>query len=240
MDPGETREDPSPSQQTEQKGLRARLRSAESYGLVFLAILLSLGFTAAGDNTLWSRLLTLFFSGSALLLALWTSHVRRNILLLALGVLVIGLFLALLQGLLAWQQWIWLPEALNLLLIVLTPIAMVQRLLTKQRINGQTILGALCIYLLLGLFFADLYSILNVLTPMSIFLEHPKATLSDYLYFSFITLTTTGYGDLAPQSGTARALAVIEALSGQLYLVTIVALLVGHFGKAHVRQRKEE
>lgn len=240
MESGETTGEVSSSRRDRRRSLLTRLRTDKGYGLVLLSIILALGVTAAGGDNVWSRLLTVLFSGSAMLLALWASRVRKKILLLALGVLVFSLALVLWQGFLGRERFAWLPEALNLLLITLTPIAIVRRLLVEQKINWQTILGALCIYLLLGLFFTDLYAILNAFTPMSIFLEYPKATLSDYLYFSYITITTTGYGDLAPQSGLARALAVIEALSGQLYLVTVLALLVGNFGKAQVRHRREE
>lgn len=70
---------------------------------------------------------------------------------------------------------------------------------------------------------------------MPIFVQAKHPSQSDDLYFSYITLTTVGYGDLTPDSGLTRALVVVEALSGQLYLVTVVAVLVGNFGMSRTR-----
>ena len=66
------------------------------------------------------------------------------------------------------------------------------------------------------------------------------ATVADYLYFSFVTQTTVGYGDLTAAGGFGRALAVLEALIGQLYLVTVIALLVSNLGSARRRARERD
>jgi voltage-gated potassium channel Kch len=96
----------------------------------------------------------------------------------------------------------------------------------------QSVLGAVCIYLVIGMLYASVDSGLSQLTGQPFFAGAPKVSSSQYTYFSFITLTTVGYGDLTPGPGAARALAVVEALTGQLYLVTVIALIVGNFGRA--------
>ena len=88
-------------------------------------------------------------------------------------------------------------------------------------------LGAICIYILLGMAFAFIYTAIGQIGSEPFFSEQATASSADYQYFSFVTLTTTGYGDLTAAQGFGRAIAVLEGLSGQLYLVTIVALLVG-------------
>jgi voltage-gated potassium channel len=104
-----------------------------------------------------------------------------------------------------------------------------------------TVLGALCIYVLLGLSFAFVFEAVGNLGSQPFFapLEHGRR--SDYTYFSFITMATVGYGDLTPQGGLGRALAVIEGLFGQIYLVTAVAALVGAIGRARApRQGRDK
>jgi len=103
-------------------------------------------------------------------------------------------------------------------------------------VEGSTILGALCIYLLLGLFFAYLYSAVGAVAG-PFFAQQPEAAIVDYLYFSYTSLTTVGYGDLSAAEDLGRMLAVSEALTGQLYLVTVVALLVGNIGRDRTRSR---
>jgi voltage-gated potassium channel Kch len=78
--------------------------------------------------------------------------------------------------------------------------------------------------------FAFVYAAIGTLGSNPFFAQVNHATISDYLYFSFITLTTVGYGDLTAAGGFGRASAVMEALLGQIYLVTVVAVLVGAIG----------
>ena len=92
--------------------------------------------------------------------------------------------------------------------------------------------GALCIYLLIGMLFAFAFGALAVLQPGALFSNGTEGDLQSHLYFSFITITTTGYGDLAPAGNLARSLSMLEALIGQLYLVTVVAVIVGNLGRA--------
>ena len=94
-----------------------------------------------------------------------------------------------------------------------------------------TVLGAVCVYVLLGLSFAFAFEAVGDLGSRPFFASQEAGTRSDYVYFSFVTLATVGYGDLTPQGGLGRALAVTEALPGQVYLITAVAALVGNLGR---------
>lgn len=93
------------------------------------------------------------------------------------------------------------------------------------RVDHEKVAAAVCVYLLLGVVWGDLFELVNILIPGSF----NTATLSpgDFLYYSFITLSTLGYGDITPVNGPAQALAYTEALVGQLYLTILVARLVG-------------
>jgi hypothetical protein len=85
---------------------------------------------------------------------------------------------------------------------------------------------------LLGLSFGFAFVAVGEIGSRPFFASQERGTLSDYMYFSFVTLATLGYGDLTPQGGIGRALAVTEGLIGQIYLVTAVAALVSNIGRA--------
>jgi uncharacterized membrane protein len=114
------------------------------------------------------------------------------------------------------------------------PIAIIRRLVRQPVINFTTVAGALCVYLLVGLFFALLYWSTGALHDGRFFVQTSDPSGVDFVYFSFVTLTTTGYGDLTAQLDTGRMCAVLEALFGQLYLVSIVALLVANMGRGRL------
>jgi hypothetical protein len=91
-----------------------------------------------------------------------------------------------------------------------------------------TMFGVLCVYLLLGMSFAFLYGVIDAFSSADVFAQGIDATQADFLYFSFSTLTTTGFGDLTAGTGLGRAFAITEALVGQIYLVTVVAAIVSN------------
>ena len=86
--------------------------------------------------------------------------------------------------------------------------------------------GVLCVYLLVGMFFSFVYGSIDRYGGSPFFAGGQPATVARCLYFSFTTLTTVGYGDLTAGSNLGHTLAVSEALLGQIYLITIVSLLV--------------
>ena len=91
--------------------------------------------------------------------------------------------------------------------------------------------GVLCIYLLLGMLFAFIYGIVGVASSDPFFAQHATAeTTKNFLYFSFVTITTVGYGDLTAATNVGRSFAIAEALTGQIYMVTVVAAIVGGLG----------
>jgi hypothetical protein len=91
--------------------------------------------------------------------------------------------------------------------------------------------GVLCLYLLIGLMFAVAYGAIDEVSDTSFF-TNGSTQRDDYLYFSFTTLSTVGYGDLTAATNLGRSLAITEALVGQLYLVTVVAVIVSNLGPA--------
>jgi hypothetical protein len=197
--------------------------------LLILTCLLVIGLAGLVPE---GRVLVLLLLGGTLLFTLHTSQVPRRVQrrarLLVGGAVGLSL-LALASGRLAIAEGV--ATVVAALLVLAIPPAIARRLLRRPVIDAATVMGALCVYLLVGLLFTLLFALTVVLGQGPFFanVEAPDGT--DYLYFSFVTLTTVGYGDLVARGSLGRMLAVTEALLGQLYLVTVVALLVGNIGR---------
>jgi hypothetical protein len=119
----------------------------------------------------------------------------------------------------------------NALLVILAPPAVAIGLLRNLRATGTVsvtvVAGVLCLYLLLGLFFAFIYTAVQNLGGAPFFANGAGATSDRSVYFSFVTLATLGYGDYTARTNLGHTLSVTEALLGQIYLVTVVATIVG-------------
>jgi len=113
----------------------------------------------------------------------------------------------------------------GLLVTATLPITL-SRVIRHPRVTRETVLGALCAYVLVGLLFAFLYLAVSDLRSGPFFAQPGEHVQSEFLYYSFVTLTTLGFGDLSPSVGLPQALTAIEALLGQIFLVTMVARLV--------------
>jgi len=113
-----------------------------------------------------------------------------------------------------------------MLLVTATLPVTLSRVLRHRRVTHETVLGALCSYVLLGLMFAFLYLAVDDFVVDRFFAQEGAHEQSEFVYFSFVTLTTLGFGDLSPAVGLPQALTVLEALCGQIFLVTLVARLV--------------
>jgi len=146
--------------------------------------------------------------------------------------LVLGVFALaprLLEPLLL-QRWPWATEGLGAVLLGFVAWVVLREVLSHQRVTSETIYGALCVYLLAGLIWSQVYTMVESADPGSF--RFPES-LSDGValqqalsYFSLVTQTTLGYGDVVPVSPAARSLAVGQAVFGQLYLAVLIARLV--------------
>jgi hypothetical protein len=149
----------------------------------------------------------------------------------AIGVGVVGLIAAL-----TWggddtpDKFSTIPALFGMVFAAAIPVMILRRIGTTFTINRNVIAGALAIFLAIGTFFS--YGVFAIQSWSGHFFTdgvvHP---FRDAVYFSYITITTTGYGDLTPAAPLGRLLAALEALIGQIYLVTVVALVVGNLGR---------
>jgi hypothetical protein len=115
------------------------------------------------------------------------------------------------------------------LILLLTAVLIVRRVLARPTVTIQSIYGALSAYLIVGLMFAAFYAAAQAFGTAPFFSDHQPANTQTFQYFSFTTLTTLGYGDFTAAGNDGRATAVIEALTGQVFLATLVARLVAAY-----------
>ncbi len=120
--------------------------------------------------------------------------------------------------------------SLSAIFFVLITIALITHVAKADNVKASTLLCAVNSYLLIGLSLSMLFIILELIVPNSFNLAgNPAKMFSTFLYFGFVTLTTLGYGDILPLTPVARSMAALTALFGQIYLVTIMAFLIGKF-----------
>jgi hypothetical protein len=199
------------------------------YGLVLLLTMASIALALSVSTSDGTRFATIVLQAATLVAAVRTADVHGGTRLAAgaalLVVVVAGVGWAISGDVPP------TPAAIvNGLLVGVAPVAIARGLvrdLREQRgVDISTLAGVLAVYLLAGMFFSFLYGIVGAVDPDRLFDQLADSTREDQLYFSFVTLCTVGYGDLTPVGGWARGIAVAEMLVGQIYLVTIVSLIV--------------
>jgi hypothetical protein len=112
------------------------------------------------------------------------------------------------------------------LLYFIAPLSIMRHLITRPKVDAETFLGALAAYLLLGMFFAFAYLVMAALQGTPFFGAAGAGTASQTLFFSFTTLTTTGYGNYVPTESLGQSVAVLEMLIGQIFLATAIAKVI--------------
>lgn len=197
------------------------------FGLVLALLLATFVFMASAPTGAWTRVVTVALQGLTLLAAFRASQVSRRMFRITALVVLIA-FLSSLGSLAVTTSTdsSGAFDIVSVLMVAAAPIAIARALWLRPVIDFHTVLGAICIYVLVGMLFAFVDSAIGVLGSDPFFVQTNDASIADYLYFSFITLTTVGYGDFTAAGGLGRALASLEALLGQVYLVTVVATIV--------------
>lgn len=199
-------------------------RSLLLFVLVFAGLLAWVGL----PDRLGPRMLQVLLEGAAVVVAVQLAGASRRLLpVLAAGVVLV-VAVGVVSGVSDGRVGRTLVAVVHLLLVVVVPPLLVSSLRSQRAVTVQTVLGALTVYLLIGQFFASAYAVLAAVDPAPFFSNGTDGSPADMSYFSFVTLTTVGFGDFTAATRPGRMLVVLEALAGQFYLVTVVALTVGN------------
>ena len=205
------------------------------YAWLLVLILVGIGFGLGAPDEPWARLVTLVFQSATLLAALQVSGAHPYIVRaasIAVAVAIVGtagVFITVGEiGRFA-------GRTVGLMLVVLAPAAIIHGIVRQARTAGvmtvRTMFGVLCVYLLIGVGFGFAYGVISAADADRFFAQIKGGDHADFLYFSFASLTTTGFGDLTAATPLGRSMAVTEALLGQVYLVTVVALIVSNMAR---------
>ena len=207
--------------------LLRKFRSADSYGLLVVMIAVTYVLAVWLDHS-WGATVVLFIQIATVRLALRTSMARRPLRLTADALFVVSgigavanLFIGTRDDLLPFVFF-----ASGAVLYFIAPFSILRHIVFRREVDGETMLGALAAYLLFGMAFAFSYRFIGEVQSEPFFGVDGKGTVAQDLFFSFVTLTTTGYGNLVPEDNPGQTIAVLEALLGQLFLVTAVAKFV--------------
>jgi Ion channel len=209
-------------------------RRRERFGVLLAAIIAVFAIEGIAEPAAWEQILTTVLLGVTLLLAFFAADVKpkfmRPMIVVVVAVIILSVVEAI-NGNLDGAS----TRIANALLVLLAPPAIVigvlRSLRAKQAVTLEAVIGVLCVYILLGLFFAFLYGSIYHVSGESFFAAGQSSTGSHLVYFSFTSLTTVGYGDLTARTNLGHTLAVSEALLGQIYLVTVVSVLVANLGR---------
>lgn len=214
-----------------------RLRRGDTYGLLLALLMVTYVLIALLERSPWERFVMAMAIGGVVLLTLHTSHVRNRAFYLAVALVAIIDLATFVQGLVGREGNDGTGYVMFVLLLI-SPIVILARILRHEVISVETILGALCVYVLLGIAFAGIFAGINDIESTGFFAQPGAQSNVDFLYFSFVTITTVGYGDLTAGTDVGRVIVTFEALIGQVFLVTLVARLVSLYGSS-LRRRDE-
>jgi hypothetical protein len=201
-------------------------RVANAFGLVLLLVLATyvLGSLTAPHG--WSSVFTALLASAAAVVALAGADVRVVVLRGSFLVAIAAIVLAAISAISGDETFLGISGLLMTLLLTLAAGAILRTVVTENRVGFRTILGAISVYTILGLLYSFLYVALDRIQSTPFFGSGVTLEHGDFLFFSFTTLTTTGYGNLVPAGQPGKMFAGLEMLMGQIFLVTLVAGLV--------------
>jgi hypothetical protein len=221
------------SSPVEPRSAGRRLR--ERYGLLLAAIVVTFAVQGIATPGPVEQVAVCALLGVTLLLALWATNTKPRITRPATVFVILVLIASLAQALNGEIDSA-ATRAANAVLVALAPPAIVLGVLRdlreRETVTIQAVLGVLCVYILIGMFFGFVYGTLGRLGAAPFFAGGQQSSVASCLYFSFTTLSTVGFGDLTARSNLGHTLSVTEALLGQIYLVTVVSLLVANLGRS--------
>lgn len=215
-------------------------RSRDAFGLVLAAVLLTYVLASLLSNRGWEAVVLCLATSATSVIALVSAHARSRLVRVALWLSGATILLAAIGAAGGGRFWLNLATVVQVALLTVAMGAVLRRVVTSDRVGSRTILGALSVYAVLGLLFTFVYGFVDRVQGGPFFEGHAQPAGGDFLFFSYTTLTTTGYGNLVPGGQPGRMISGLEMMIGQIFLVTLVAGLVSLWRPGEGLKRRQE
>jgi hypothetical protein len=202
--------------------------------LLFLLLLTTLILFPYAEATVFGYYAFRVIGSSAILISVYAANFRRSLLIFVLVLAVPAVIQRFLLPRAQVSSFSIVNMVLSFIFDVVVVVVIFRHVFAREQANSETVFGALCIYLLVGFSFASVYHMVSIIQPNAFYLDphanfHTVPDRFDFIYYSFGTMTSLGAAGITPVSAHARAISVLEAILGVLYLAVLVARLMGAY-----------
>jgi len=215
-------------------------RVSDAFGLVLALVLLTYVLTSLLGNHGWSAVVLIVATSATSVVALVSSHVKARVIRLSLWLSVLTIALAAIAAVGDERWFLNIASLIQIALLTVAMAAVLWRVVSSAEVGSRTILGAISVYTVLGILFTFVYGTIDRIQGGPFFEEVAHPIGSDFIFFSYTTLTTTGYGNLVPGGQPGRMVSGLEMMIGQIFLVTLVAGLVSLWRPGEALRRRRE
>jgi hypothetical protein len=223
-----------------ERWLRRAERVRDAFGLVLVLVLITYVLTSLLGNHGWEAVILTLATSATSIIALTSSHARARLVRSAIWLSALTIGLAVIAAISGERTWLNFASVIQIGLLALAMGAVLHRVVSTAEVGSRTILGAISVYTVLGILFTSVYGTVARIQDGPFFEGTPNPAGSDFLFFSYTTLTTTGYGNLVPGGQPGRMIAGLEMMIGQIFLVTLVAGLVSLWRPGEALRRRQE
>jgi hypothetical protein len=227
-------------EQRSQRWVERAERIRDAYGLVLFLVLLTYVLTSLLADRGWTGVLICLSTTATSVVALTSSHVKHRFVRHALLAALASVVLTMIQAITDAQTWLNVAALIQIVLLTVAMAAVLRRIVSAPDVGSRTILGAISVYTVLGLLFTYVYATIDRIQDGPFFEGEAHAHAGDFLFFSYTTLTTTGFGDLVPGGQPGRMVSGLEMMIGQIFLVTLVAGLVSLWRPGDALRKRRE
>jgi hypothetical protein len=215
-------------------------RVRDAFGLVLVLVLLTYVLASLLSNRGWSAVVLILATSLTSVVALVSAHVRVRTVRASLWLSGLTIALAAAAAASGEKTLLNLASVIQICLLAVAMTAVLWRVVSSAEVGSRTILGAISVYTALGILFTFAYGTIDRIQGGPFFAEVSHPSGSDFIFFSYTTLTTTGYGDLVPGGQPGRMISGLEMMLGQIFLVTLVAGLVSLWRPGEALRRRRE
>ena len=225
---------------TRERWLRRAQRISDAFGLVLFLVLLTYVLASLLSNRGWPAVVLIVATSATSVISLTSSRARESLVRTAVSLSALAIALAAIAAVSGDRTWLNVASVIQIGLLTVAMGAVLHRVVTSAEVGFRTILGAISVYTVLGLLFSFAYGTIARIQETPFFQGVPHPHGSDFLFFSYTTLTTTGYGDLVPAGQPGQMVSGLEMMLGQIFLVTLVAGLVSLWRPGDALRRRRQ